>query len=427
MIQASTLRTVRLGIKNLMLHPLRSFLTTLGITIGVSAVICMLAVGEGASYEAQQKIRALGSNNILLRSVKPAELETQQQNSMTPQRYGLEYEEVEIVRETMPAVRLVVPVRELNKTLAQGENQANVPVYGTTPDWLHVSGVKLYEGRFIIESDSRYTRNVCVLASHTARELFPFENPIGADVLIAKKSFRVVGIYGPRDGDSSGASGSLNADGAVIPIESAREYFGELEIRTSAGSREFKLVQLQEIKVQIEGEGNVLEDNVVATAASIRQLLGLLHEQSDYVIDVPLEKLQAAKEQAQIWQIFLGVIASMALVVAGIGIMNVMLATVTERTREIGIRRALGAKRSHIISQFLVETVVLSCAGGLLGVGLGIAAPMIVEASSGMKAIFVPSFAVLAFSISAGVGVLFGIYPAWRAAQMDPVEALRHE
>ncbi|MCB9881364.1 MAG: ABC transporter permease [Planctomycetes bacterium] len=424
MIRGSTLRTVRLGVKNLMLHPLRSFLTTLGITIGVAAVICMLAVGEGASYEAQQKIKALGSNNILLRSVKPAELETQQQSSMAPQRYGLEYEEVEILRETMPAVRVVVPVRELNKSAAYGEFQVNVPVYGTTEQWMSVSGVKLYEGRFLVEADSRYSLNVCVLGTHTAGELFPFENPIGSDILIAKKSFRVVGIYGPRDDSESGA---LAADGIVIPIESAREYFGELEIRTSAGSREFKMVQLQEIKVQIEGEGNQLEDNVVATAASIRQLLTLLHDQPDYVIDVPLEKLQAAKEQAQIWQIFLGVIASMALVVAGIGIMNVMLATVTERTREIGIRRALGAKRGHIISQFLVETVVLSCAGGLLGVALGIAAPMIVEAASGMKAIFVPSFAVLAFTISAGVGVLFGIYPAWRAAQMDPVEALRHE
>lgn len=424
MINSTGLRTVRLGVKNLMLHPLRSFLTTLGITIGVSAVICMLAVGEGASYEAQQKIKALGSNNILLRSVKPAELETAQQSSYTPQNYGLRYDEVEIIRDTMPAAKLVVPVRELNKTTGYGEFQTNVPIYGTTPDWLHVSGVSLREGRFIVADDGRYRRNVCVLGTHVVETLFPFEDPIGKDVLVAKKSFRVIGIYGPKD--STETSG-LNASGIVVPIESAREYFGELEIRTSAGSREFKMVQLQEIKVQIAGEGSLLEDNVIATAASTRQLLELLHDKQDYLIDVPLEKLQAAKEQAQIWQIFLGVIASMALVVAGIGIMNVMLATVTERTREIGIRRALGAKRRHIVSQFLVETVVLSCAGGLLGVGLGVIAPKIVEASAGMKAIFEPQFAILAFTISAGVGMLFGIYPAWRAAQMDPVEALRHE
>ena len=189
-----------------------------------------------------------------------------------------------------------------------------------------------------------------------------------------------------------------------------------------SGSRDMEEVDLHEIVVEVNQP-----QNVPVVSAAVREMLDRFHKQHDYEVVVPLELLARAEETKRIFNIVLGSIAGISLLVGGIGIMNVMLATVTERTREIGIRRALGAKRKHIVSQFLVETVCLSVGGGLIGVALGLAIPLAVEHFAGMVTIVTPGAPVLAFTISAGVGVLFGIYPAWRAANMDPVEALRHE
>jgi len=195
-----------------------------------------------------------------------------------------------------------------------------------------------------------------------------------------------------------------------------------MQVKIRAGSREMEEIDLHEIVIAVDAPENV---ELVANAA--REMLTRNHKQADYEVIVPLELLLRAEETKRIFNIVLGSIASISLLVGGIGIMNVMLATVTERTREIGIRRALGAKRRHIVTQFLVECVVLSVGGGLLGVALGLAIPVLVERFAEMRTIVTPFAPLLAFAISAGVGVVFGLYPAWRAAHMDPVEALRHE
>ena len=427
MFSGSIGRTFQLGVKNLMLHPLRSLLTCLGIFFGVAAVIIMLAIGEGASWEAQQKYKALGVNNILVTTVKPPEVANQaQQSSWTPQVYGLEYNDADAIAATLPAVKVVVPVRELTKKVRHGENEITAAIFGTHPRYPELTNLEVGEGRWLVDADSDHKRNVAVVGAKLARRLFPFDSPIGQPLRMGTESFKVIGVL--RDIKTSGEGPNERiSDGVIVPLTALRTWFGELEVKSGQGTREFKRVQLQEIKVQVDGEGDQLEDNVVRTAGALRTLLKKRHKKKDYRIEVPLELLRQSKKEAELWQVFLAVIAGISLLVAGIGIMNVMLATVTERTREIGIRRALGAKRSHIVSQFLVETIVLACAGGIAGILLGFGGAEIAESLLEKRTIVIPHFAFLAFGISAAVGIVFGMYPAWRAAQMDPVEALRHE
>jgi putative ABC transport system permease protein len=212
------------------------------------------------------------------------------------------------------------------------------------------------------------------------------------------------------------------ADRMFLPLETAKTRYGEILRKVRSGSFEQERVQLHEVTVKV----NTLEQ-VVPVAEAIKQVMERNHKKKDYNIEIPLEKLRQAERTKQIFNIVLGSIAAISLLVGGIGIMNIMLASVTERTREIGIRRALGAKRRDIITQFLVETVMLSGAGGVMGVLLGVTIPWFVSRFAGMKTIIVLWSPIVAFTISALVGVAFGIYPALRAARMDPVEALRHE
>jgi putative ABC transport system permease protein len=414
-------RTVRLGIKSLMLHKLRSVLTTLGILFGVSSVIAMLAIGEGASYEAQQQIKALGSTNIILRTQKPPE--TEQDASSTPwsaKFYGLKYRDAERIERSLDGVRLVIPVRETRKEMRVGVHWYPGDVIGTIPEFLAATSLKVREGRWLTPTDEHKFANVAVLGALVARTLFPLDNPIGATVDAGGDRFEVVGVL-EHQGLSTNQGPTLDQC-MYIPMSTSRSWFGDIQSRRSGGTFERIGVELSEIKVRVGSEADVLP-----TARIIEDMLGRHHEQKDYEVIVPLRLLMQAEETKRIFNIVLGSIASISLLVGGIGIMNVMLATVTERTREIGIRRALGAKRKNIVSQFLVETVVLSGSGGILGVGLGVLIPVLVTHYAQRVTVVRPEHAVLAFGISALVGIVFGLYPAWRAAMMDPVEALRHE
>ncbi len=423
MIQSRLLRAVRLGLSSLLLHKLRSLLTTLGVLFGVSSVIAMLAIGEGASEQAQEQIRLLGSQNVILRSVKPPEdVVSNQQNRVNA--YGLTRADLERVRETIPGVRQVVPVRELPEEVRYQDRALNPRVMATLSDYIEVTGRVVMEGRFLSEIDQRTVANVCVLGYEVARFLFPFETPLGKRVKIGADYFGVVGVLMPRVrlGDDKPEAGAEVTDEVFLPLSTGEKWFGDTLVRIRSGSREMEEVQLHEIIVEVDSAANV---PLVASAA--RTMLERQHSQRDYRVVVPLELLMRAQETKRIFNIVLGSIAGISLLVGGIGIMNVMLATVTERTREIGIRRALGAKRKHIVSQFLVETVVLSVGGGLAGIALGLAIPLIVERYANMPTIVTFQAPLLAFGISAGIGIIFGLYPAWRAANMDPVEALRHE
>ena len=423
MTESTVSRTIKLGVRSLLLHKLRSVLTTLGVLFGVSSVIAMLAIGEGASEAEQRMIRQLGSQNVILRSVKPSEDAVSNQQTRVLS-YGLTHDDLERVRDTFPGVVRVVPLRELPDEVRRGAVSMRPRVIATVPRYIDVTGRVVHEGRFLNEADEQAVANVCVLGYEVARHLFPFESPLAKQVKIGADYFIVVGTLLPRvrlESDPVAPNESSSGE-LFIPLRTGRKWFGDTLLKIRSGSRDMEEVQLHEIVVEVDQA-----DNVPLVADACRTMLRREHGQQDYKVVVPLELLLRAKETERIFNIVLGSIAGISLLVGGIGIMNVMLATVTERTREIGIRRALGAKRSHIVTQFLVETIVLSVGGGLLGILLGMAIPFAVEYYADMPTIVTPGAPVLAFGISAGIGVIFGLYPAWRAATMDPVEALRHE
>ena len=421
-------RTVRLGIKSLWLHRLRSLLTVLGIVFGVCSVIAMLAIGEGASYEAQEQIKNLGSQNIILRSVKPPEEQkvSNRGSQNYVMEYGITYNDVKRIRATIPGVTIVMPARVIRDYAWQISRRVDCEMVGTVPWYPEMRNHRVASGRFFTDTDMDGKASVCVLGAEMVSALFPLESPLGKHIRVGGDYYQVIGVMEPRGqsikGDETQDPSKTTGKRMFIPLETIKMRYGEVLMRRRTGSFEAERIQLHEITVKV-----AKLDEVMNVADAIKQVLEHGHKKKDFEIVVPLELLKRAERTKQIFNIVLGSIAAISLLVGGIGIMNIMLASVTERTREIGIRRALGARRHDIVLQFLVETVLLSGAGGIIGVLLGVAIPFIVTWTAGMKTIITLWSPLLAFSISALVGVVFGIYPAIRAAEMDPVEALRHE
>jgi len=414
-------RDIRLGIKNLVLHSLRSFLTMLGMVFGVGSVVAMLSVGEGASREALEQIRMLGSNNIIINSIKPVE-EVSSDVRIHMNIYGLLYEDEQRIGETFAAVQQTVPVKLIRKEGRVGEKAMEVRVVGTTPGWFDIVQRPVVAGRLLTAKDYDERANVIVLTEHVARRLLAMENTVGQSVRIGGDYFEVVGIVQSREERSGGIQTPDREIDVYIPINVARERFGDVSVQRTAGSRIREMVELHQIIARIQ-EVELVEP----MADAIGAMLNRFHKKVDYRIEVPLALLRQAEATKRTFSIVLGSIAGISLIVGGIGIMNIMLASVTERTREIGIRRAIGAKRKQIIGQFLIETMVLSTAGGLIGIIVGLVIPWLITRFTGLLTIVTPASLVLSLGISMAVGIVFGLYPAVRAARLDPIEALRHE
>jgi putative ABC transport system permease protein len=422
-------RTFRLALKSVWLHRLRSLLTVLGIVFGVCSVIAMLAIGEGASFEAQEQIKNLGSQNVILRSIKPPEEQkvSDKGSQSFVLMYGLTYVDILRIRETIPGVTIVVPSRVIRDYVWNISRRVDCDITGTVPWYPAMRNHRVARGRFFTEADMEACASVCVLGADMVNDLFPMDDPLGRDLRVAGEYFRVVGVMeprgkGPKSDETQAGATPAAMHQMYIPLKTAQMRYGEVLTKQRSGSFEAERVELHEVTVKV-----AKPEEVVPVAEAIKGLLEHHHKKKDYVVVIPLELLRRAEATKRIFNIVLGSIAAISLLVGGIGIMNIMLATVTERTREIGIRRALGARRRDIIAQFLVESVLLAGVGGLCGVALGVAVPMLVTAFAGMKTIITFWSPMIAFSISALVGVAFGLYPALRAAGMDPVEALRHE
>ncbi len=421
MIAFRITRTVKVGLKSLMVHKLRSILTALGVIFGVCSVIAMLSIGEGAGWEAQQQIKLLGSNNIIIKSTKPPEEEVANVQRSRLLAYGLTYKDAERIATTVPAVDVVVPMKRMDKDVYFGSRRITSQIVGTVPWYTDIANFHVTKGRFISYTDMRTKNNVCALGEGIAKRLFTYLDPLHRQVKVGPDYYTVVGVMEHRATAKKGTQDDLNLD-IYIPLTTARERYSDLNVRITSGTFAVESVELGQITVRTKDV-----KNVPMTAKIIRQLLKRFHKKVDYELVVPLELLHQAEKTKRIFNIVLGSIAAISLLVGGIGIMNIMLASITERTREIGVRRALGAKRRDIILQFLVETVVLSAGGGTVGLIFGVVIPTLVSYFASMRTIVTLWSLILAFGISVAIGVIFGLYPASRAANMDPIEALRHE
>tara|TARA_R110002072_G_scaffold238769_3_gene396413 strand:+ start:30693 stop:32018 length:1326 start_codon:yes stop_codon:yes gene_type:complete len=436
------LRTLKLGIKSLSLHALRSSLAMVGILIGVMAVIWLVALGEGVSDQAQKQIEQLGARNIIIKSIKPAASGTSGDRTFVT-IYGLTDADYDRLI-TIPTVERAVPMRELSTVVRHEGHAMATQLVGCVSDYYQINHLSMSQGRFLEQQHEIDKATVCVIAAEVAVELFPLQNPIGERILIDQDFYTVIGVTESRESSAS-IGGSLagreyNSD-IYIPVTTFRTRLGDELTTSPSGGVDRELVEISQITLMIEDVELVEESAAVA-----RILLEKYHLEDDYSIVVPKELLRQAEVLRAMFNVLLVLIAGISLLVGGIGIMNIMLATVTERTREIGVRRALGARRSDIITQFLAETVVLTGTGGLTGVAFGfLCGPAIFgvqyvlknflpnvwttlpPAIQNLEPLVAPWSVAVAFSISVIVGVLFGLYPARRAALMDPIEALRHE
>lgn len=419
-----TWRIIGLACRSLFVHALRSILTVLGIVFGVASVIIMLAIGEAARFEAVEQIRQLGASNIILKSAKPMDEEKKTQQQEFILKYGLTGKDLERILETIPSVVAATPAREFPMEVRRFDRKMETRVISVTPDYAEQANIIMLLGRFFTDTDEAKKTNVCVLGEEAAEKLFPTENPIGRSVRIQNSNYyKVIGVAAKRQGKSLSNDSSRNFDKDVfIPFMTDKVRNGEVLMRMKSGQFSAEKLQISEIIVQVDKL-----EHVKSTSEIIECLLEQFHPQKDYIVTVPLDLLERAEKTQRVFTYVLGAIASISLIVGGIGIMNIMLATVTERTREIGIRRALGAKKGDITKQFLVETTVLSGLGGILGVLLGVGGAFAVWKLLGLNVIITPWGPIVAFGFSVITGLLFGIYPAMRAASMDPIEALRYE
>lgn len=440
-------QTFQLGLRSLLLQKLRTGLAALGIFIGTTTVIWLVAMGEGVSYQAREQIKNLGATNIIVRSVKPSKGSRAGDGRPGDERvirYGLLRADHQRILTNVPTVVSAVPMREVGFQLRVKDRSSDVKLVGCTDEYLRLNQLDMARGRWFNGND--YGNNVIVLADGTAKRLFPYENPIGRVVRMptvdAEDVYTVIGQTKSRV-PSAAIGGSLEArdynTDAYIPMATWHKRVGDFVMWREAGGIEGEIVELSQITVTVADI-----DDVDHTSEAIMALLGQFHDKKeDYAVVVPKELLRQAERTRAMFNVLLVVIAGISLLVGGIGIMNIMLATVTERTREIGIRRALGATRQHIIQQFLIETTVLTAVGGLGGVGFGLLiGPLFRGLRAGMTLVspemvpeiiytleprIAPWSVALSLIISLAVGLVFGVYPARQAAHMDPIEALRHE
>jgi len=429
-------RDLKVGLKSLLMHPLRSLLTVLGIFIGVASVIWLLAIGEGISRKAQQQITQLGANNILLTTSSPP---SEQIGDRRIYQYGLTEADARRLNATLPIVDLVIPFcRRTGQELRYRDRKEQAEINACTPDYANLYSLEIARGRFIEPIDVQLRAKVCVLAQELVDTLFRHEDPIGQSIHVNADYYKVVGVVASRS-EIESIKGVVRrqdfSDNIYIPIETFWTHYGDIYSLGNNGGR-----GVSQITLRLKKGADALTAGDAVTA-----VLKQTHQWDDYTVTVPMELLAQARNTRLMFMAMMGLIAAISLVVGGIGIMNIMLATVTERTREIGIRRALGARRRDITRQFVIETILLSVAGGATGILGGLTCGLLVkslrwgitqavpdimqslpETVQSVEPIVLPWSIPLAFGISVAIGVVFGLYPARRAAAMNPIDALRH-
>jgi putative ABC transport system permease protein len=399
------LATTIIAFRALRRNKLRSVLTALGMIIGVGAVIAMVSIGNGAKAQVESAISSLGQNIV---SVFPGSVSTGGARGGWGSASTLTPEDAAAILKEIPGVVAISPeIRERRQVLANGLNW-NTTIYGESPEFTSIRIWEVVEGAMFTEADVRNASKVAVIGQTIAAQLFPASDPVGQTIRIQNIPFKIIGILAPKGFNYFGTD---QDDTIIVPY-------------TSAMRRIARRTTLNQILIQAETQDQMARIQQEATDLLQQRRQG---REPDFTIRNQLELAEAATASSRTLTALLGAIASVSLIVGGIGIMNIMLVSVTERTREIGIRLAIGAHDRDIRLQFLIEAMVLSLMGGALGIVLGVGSSQLVAVLNGWPVLVSSSAIVLAFVFSGAVGIIFGFYPAHKAAQLDPIEALRFE
>jgi len=389
-------------------NKLRALLTMLGIIIGVAAVITMIAIGEGAQKAVTERIQALGSNLLF---INPG---AQRGGGVTVIQTGtnvrLRNDDADMIRENVPAVDAVVPEFSRNAQVKYQNRNWNTRIVGTVPEYEYVRNFFAEEGRYFTQSEERAYSKVCVIGRIVADNLFGEINPVGKSIRISGQTFEIIGIL-----ESKGQSGFQNPDDQIIvPLSTAQrrifgvDYLGQITAKVIDDS------QMDRAFYEIE--------RVLRRKHKLRE-----DQDNDFSIRNQADIITTFQETQQTFTFLLAGIAAVSLLVGGIGIMNIMIVSVTERTKEIGIRKAIGARKNDVMLQFLIESVVMSIVGGIMGIAIGVGGSLIISSYGNLPSSISLQAIVMSFVFAAFVGIFFGIYPAWKAAESNVIDALRYE
>ncbi|MDO8683363.1 MAG: ABC transporter permease [Armatimonadota bacterium] len=399
--------SIEVAIEGLVANKMRAALTMLGVIIGVGAVIAMLAIAQGAKEQTMQRIQQMGTNVLIVMS-------GQSRQGAVMGGFGsvqsLTLDDANVIATKCPSIVKAVPEVRQNLQVKYQNQNTNTTIFGTSPDYPSVRNYTVQEGRFFSEQEMKGSRKVAVIGPTTAMNLFGEVSPVGKAINIKGSRFKVVGLMAPK-----GATGGFGDpdDQIFVPV-------------TTAMRRMFGVQYLRSISVQtksMELMGQATEE----VSTLLRKRHRISDDIDDFIIRNQAEFMEMAAETSRVFTLLLAGIASVSLLVGGIGIMNIMLVSVTERTREIGIRKALGARRHDILMQFLIESLVLSLFGGIAGILFGLAGSAIVGKLTGWSISVSVQSMLLSFSFAAIIGIFFGLYPARQASNLNPIDALRYE
>jgi len=408
---------VRLGLQNLVLHRLRSLLTMLGMIFGVAAVVSMLSIGAGARQKVMALISQMGVHNLIVEAKETTEWQAHSKiRKISP---GLTFQDYRVIRDDVGDLVASTPRKRMTPSKTIPKSLEDVPVvYGVNPSYTEIAGLHLLEGRFFDQNEESRGASVCVLGAAAKSSLFGSSNPVDQYLKVNEQWFRVIGVAGPQLSSRTEVAGLPAQDLnniIYVPLNAAI-----LRLEDS----------YSDVRDEIDGIYLNLRENadMPAVAQVVRAILNSSqHGAGDFSIIVPAELLAEQQRTERLFNVVMVAIASISLLVGGIGIMNIMLASILERTREIGVRRAVGARQSDIVRQFVVEAMLISFGGGVIGIAFGFVMSRLIALLAGWSTIVTASSIALAFLVSISVGLVFGIYPATKAARLDPVEAIRHE
>ena len=408
---------LKMGLASLFAHKLRSLLTMLGMIFGVGAVVAMLSITAGAQKEMMSFIDQLGVNNIIVEAREAVDRnELQTVRAISP---GLTFRDFRAISENVGGLTAITPRKRFKpqKLLPKTTNEPP-QLIGVFPNFVEINSLKLVEGRFFTEEENRSSAPVCVLGEGAKVSLLGYDPAVGKHVKVNDTWLQVIGVLTPQatgDADVEGAQAANRNSLIIAPLNTVMRRF---EDNTSY------------LKDEIDGIYMKVGQNVdsIETSNVVRAILTATHKDAgDFTVIVPAGLLEQRKQTQMIFNVVMICIAGISLLVGGIGIMNIMLATVLERTREIGIRRAIGARQADIVRQFLTEAVLISIVGGLIGIAFGFTLSRIIASAAGWSTVVTTSSIAVAFGVSVFIGLLFGIYPAMQAAKLDPIEAIRYE